>query len=110
MLARRVRDSPTLREEWNKKVGALKKGDMLDGDRSQLTTLVPTRWDSEGDCLEAHIHFKVAVNQITESNQTLRAYKLTSLQWDLAEELLIGLGVSIYIIMSGWHCLTCHEM
>jgi hypothetical protein len=81
---------------WDETVAGLKAGNMLQGDREQLTKRVPTRWNSDHDCLAAHIHFRLAVTHLTkDSTYGLNAYKLTNRQWELAEELAGSLSVCL---------------
>ena len=48
---------------------------------------VPTRWNSELDCVEAHIFFRPVIEAFTSPTENgLAAYRLTRTQWDLAED------------------------
>jgi hypothetical protein len=60
------------------------------------------------DCLDAHVHFKPAIQQLTAvASNKLQAYKLTEEQWDLAEELAEVLVVSIQIsAVQTYHLLS----
>ncbi|KAK6992134.1 ribonuclease H-like domain-containing protein, partial [Favolaschia claudopus] len=80
-LARRVHDSSTLQEKFEKLVQA---NDSASG-KVALDRRVPTRWNSDLVCLAAHIQFETPVKQLTSDG--LSEYALTPKQWALAKEL-----------------------
>lgn len=85
-LARRVHDSPTLQEKFEKLVDAQINSNP--GQKRTLTRRVPTRWNSDLACLAAHIAFETPVKQLTsDSNNKLKQYALTEEQWKLAKQL-----------------------
>lgn len=85
-LARRVHDSPTLQEKFEKLVDA--QTDFDSGQKRTLTRRVPTRWNSDLACLSAHIAFETPVKQLTsDSSNKLKQYALTEDQWKLAKQL-----------------------
>jgi hypothetical protein len=91
-LARRVHDGSTLKEKFDKLVEA---DTSLLGNKRALDRRVPTRWNSDLKCLEAHVYFKSPVQQLTAvASNKLQAYRLTDEQWDLAENLSEVLAVS----------------
>jgi len=64
------------------------------GNQTSLVCRVPTRWNSEKDCVDAHCHLKPIVLLIT-GDPKLKAFKLSDEQWALAEELRDVLNVVI---------------
>ncbi|KAF8881192.1 hypothetical protein BD779DRAFT_1445737, partial [Infundibulicybe gibba] len=83
-LARRVHDSSTLKEKFDKLVS---NDESLQGNRRALSRRVPTRWNSDLECLLAHFYFKDIVEQLTATaSLNLKAYRLTSLQWKVSED------------------------
>lgn len=91
-LARRVHDSPTLQEKFEKLVDA-----QIDhsGQQRSLTRRVPTRWNSDLACLASHIEFETPVRQLTSSDSSLKKYALNETQWNLAKQLSEVLEVSL---------------
>ncbi|KAJ6587465.1 hypothetical protein DFH09DRAFT_909471 [Mycena vulgaris] len=90
-LARRVHDSVTLGTKFETLVAA---DNTLLGERKGLTRQIPTRWNSEYDCLESHMHFFNPVEALTVSTvNKLGSFKLTDLQWLLAQEVLDVLAI-----------------
>ncbi|KAJ7019651.1 hypothetical protein C8F04DRAFT_975384 [Mycena alexandri] len=87
-LARRVHDSPTLQEKFEKLVEA---NAAESGQKVALDRRVPTRWNSDLACLASHVHFERPVKQLTQDN--LEEYALTAAQWKLAKELCQALQV-----------------
>ena len=83
-MARRVHDSPTLQETFEKLVDA-----QIDhsGQQRSLSRRVPTRWNSDLACLAAHIEFATPVKQLTSSDSSLKKYALSDAQWTLAKQL-----------------------
>ena len=72
--------------------------ELSEGEKHALNRRVPTRWNSESDCLEAHIYFRPIVEAITVPTENgLRAYKLTPTQWTLAEDVADVLKVCIHL-------------
>jgi hypothetical protein len=93
-LARRVHDNATLKEKFDTLV--LNDKD-LPGDKTALDRRVPTRWNSDLTCLDAHLYFRSPVEQLTgPAINKLKAYKLTEEQWTLAETLSAILEVTVY--------------
>ena len=63
---------------------------------------VPTRWNTDFDCLSAHLHFKNIIQAMTGvSEYKLKAYQLNDEQWDLvddiAEVLMVFFNLFYYI-------------
>ncbi|KAF8958350.1 hypothetical protein BDZ97DRAFT_1668665 [Flammula alnicola] len=83
-LARRVHDSSTLKEKFDKLVSDT---DSLKGNRQALIHRVPTRWNSDLDCLLSHFYFKEVIEQLTAIQSLgLKKYSLSSEQWKMAED------------------------
>ncbi|KIK90921.1 hypothetical protein PAXRUDRAFT_95593, partial [Paxillus rubicundulus Ve08.2h10] len=55
----------------------------LQGDKEALDWQVPTQWNSDLACLDAHLYFRVMVQQLTGVSE-LKAFRLTEDQWPLA--------------------------
>ncbi|KAI0061954.1 hypothetical protein BV25DRAFT_1804810, partial [Artomyces pyxidatus] len=89
-LARRLHDSPTLQEKFERLVVAM-QGEH--DQKKRLDRRVPTRWNSDYACLAAHIAFKAEIRKLT-TEDGLEEYALTNEQWALAEELKDVLQVS----------------
>ncbi|KAF8239549.1 hypothetical protein L208DRAFT_1237199, partial [Tricholoma matsutake] len=90
-LARRVHDSSTLKEKFDILVTNDKD---LSGNKETLDHWVPTRWNSDLTCLDAHLYFRSPVEQLTGAAiNKLQAYWLSEDQWDLAETLSAVLEV-----------------
>ncbi|KAJ7231225.1 hypothetical protein C8J57DRAFT_1036550, partial [Mycena rebaudengoi] len=87
-LARRVHDSATLQEKFEKLVQA---NSVESGQKIALDRRVPTQWNSDLVCLAAHVHFERPVKQLTQDN--LEEYALTPEQWKLAKQLCLVLQV-----------------
>jgi len=84
-LARRVHDSSTLKEKFDTLV---QNDHDLTGDKTTLDRRVPTRWNADLTCLDAHIHFRNPVEQLTGAAiNKLKAYRLSEPQWDMATTL-----------------------
>ncbi|PPQ84268.1 hypothetical protein CVT24_012844, partial [Panaeolus cyanescens] len=84
-LARKVHDSPTLKEKFDKMV----KDDpeLNHGQRRTLTRRVPTRWNSDLACLESYFYFRDVVERLTSiSSLKLKGYQLSPEQWKIAED------------------------
>ncbi|KAG8713485.1 hypothetical protein FRC09_018659 [Ceratobasidium sp. 395] len=59
-----------------------------------LTERVDTRWDTNYDCLESHIHFKLEAQLLTgDSSLKLKSYTLSEAQYALADEMLTVLEI-----------------
>ena len=76
----------------------------LVGSKKALDRRVSTRWNSDLTCLEAHIHFKNVIQQLTGvAANKLQAYQLSDEQWELADDLVEVLIVSnifsLHVIM-----------
>jgi hypothetical protein len=90
-LARRIHDGSTLKEKFDKLV---QNDENLAGSKTALDRRVPTRWNSDFSCLDAHVHFKNVIQQLTGvAANKLQAYRLTNPQWEMADELLEVLEV-----------------
>lgn len=94
-LARRVHDSTTLKEAFDQQVVAHRNMGQLPGDRMTLARRVPTRWNSDLECLDAHIYFKSVIKSLIGANSHLEPYSLTPDQWKLAELLDQALVVRV---------------
>ena len=57
--------------------------------RRTLARHVPTQWNADFDCLDAHVFFKDIVQAMTgvRANK-LTAYRLNDEQWELSDEIL----------------------
>jgi hypothetical protein len=96
-----VHDSSTLHEKFDKLV---QEDNELEGSMQMLTQRVPTRWNSDFDCLKAHIHFKSTVQSLTGvAANKLQAYQLTDAQWRLAEDLTLILEVFDFLIFISYY-------
>ncbi|KAI0041493.1 hypothetical protein FA95DRAFT_1641654, partial [Auriscalpium vulgare] len=82
-LARRLHDSPTMQEKFDRLVDAQRGAH---DQKRRLDRRVPTRWNSDYACLAAHVQFKSEVRQLT-TEDGLADYALTPEQWSLAEKL-----------------------
>ena len=52
-----------------------------------LDCCVTTRWNSDFDCLAAHLHFKNIIQSLTGvSENKLKSYRLSDELWDLADD------------------------
>ena len=86
-----MHDSSTLHEKFDKLV---QEDDELEGSMQMLTRHVPIQWNSDFNCLKAHIHFKSTIQSLTGvAAKKLQAYWLTDSQWRLAEDLVLILEV-----------------
>jgi hypothetical protein len=84
-----------LKEKFNTLVSNDKD---LPGDKTALDRRVPTRWNSDLTCLDAHLYFRSPVEQlIGAAVNKLQAYRLSEEQWDLAETLSAILEVIILV-------------
>lgn len=95
-LARKVHDSTTLQEEFEKTV-IYKRGE--DSQKRRLDRHVPTRWNSDFACLHTHLHFKEEVQLFTTQNNLLD-YALTPAQWKLADHLVPVLEVCFTLVVN----------
>jgi hypothetical protein len=66
-LARRLHDNSTLGEKFT--LLAQASPDVV-GNQTSLTRRVPTRWNSEKDCLDSHINLRPAVESLTGNSRT----------------------------------------
>ena len=100
-LAQHVHDNPTLKEKFDILVSNDKD---LPGDKTALDHCVPTCWNSDLICLDAHLYFRSPVEQLTGAAiNKLQAYWLSDEQWNLAGTLSAILKVVIMIIfVSSW--------
>lgn len=119
-MARRVHDTTIIQDEFGKLVQAAKdrgnnnatEGDERHKTREQKNTLdrqVPTRWNSDFACLDAHVYFEEVVQQLTSiSRYRLSKYALTEEQWKLGKKLVEVLevctlpGQSFRVILTFW--------
>lgn len=61
--------------------------DELKTNKTALDRRVPTRWNSEFDCLRAHLEFKPVVQDLTDlRSHKLTAFRLTDGLWSLSED------------------------
>jgi len=92
-LARRVHDVSVLNQDFVDRVANSKDSEIADSRRA-LARRVPTRWNSDFDCLNAHVFFKDTIQAMTgvRANK-LTAYRLDDEQWELADEILEVLKV-----------------
>ncbi|KAJ7060829.1 hypothetical protein C8F01DRAFT_988053, partial [Mycena amicta] len=88
-LARRIHDSGTLQEKFEKLV----KANDHAGQKVALDRRVPTRWNSDLACLAAHNKFETPVKQMTGVDSGLTQYALTAAQWQLAKQLAEALEI-----------------
>jgi len=98
-LARRVHDNSTLKEKFDTLV---KSDNDLTGDKTALDRRVPTRWNSDLTCLDAHIYFRSVVEQLTGAAvNKLQAFRLSEPQWNLATTLSAILEVlSMHLLLN----------
>ncbi|KAF8800450.1 hypothetical protein BYT27DRAFT_7055828, partial [Phlegmacium glaucopus] len=83
-LARCIHDSSTLNERFQELID---QDPELTTAKCALDRRVPTRWNSDFDCLAAHLHFKNVVETITGvSGNKLQPYRLSEEQWQLADD------------------------
>ncbi|QRW03444.1 hAT family dimerization protein [Ceratobasidium sp. AG-Ba] len=88
-LAQRVHACTHIRERFEQLAAK-----NTSGEQRILTERVDTRWDTEYDCLESHIHFKVEAQLLTgDSSLKLKSYTLNESQYDLADEMLTVLEI-----------------
>ena len=82
-----------LNEDFMDRVASSKDPEIA-GSQRALARRVPTRWNSDFDCLDAHVFFKDIIQAMTgvRSNK-LTAYHLSDGQWELADEILEVLKV-----------------
>ncbi|KAF9233125.1 hypothetical protein BU15DRAFT_54311 [Melanogaster broomeanus] len=80
-LAKKVHDTTTLGEQFSKLCAA--NAQHLDGDKETLDRRVPTRWNSDLACLDAHLYFEKVIKQLTVATD-LKSFRLTDGQWPLA--------------------------
>ena len=79
-LARRVHDVSVLNQDFTDRVANSNDSEIADS-RHILARRVPTRWNSDFDCLDAHIFFKDVVQAMTGvCANKLTAYRLTDEQ------------------------------
>ncbi|KAJ3500635.1 hypothetical protein NLJ89_g9707 [Agrocybe chaxingu] len=85
-LARRVHDASNLKERFDQMV---KDDPALEGSQRSLTRRVPTRWNSDLDCLDSHFYFKDVVERLTAiASLKLSAYRLSEAQWKMAKDVV----------------------
>lgn len=99
-LTRRVHDNSTLKEKFDTLVSNDKD---LSGDKTALDRHVPTRWNSDLTCLDAHLYFRSPVEQLTGAAiNKLQAYQLSEEQWDLSETLSAIPILEVILFVSYW--------
>jgi len=77
-LARRLHDSTTLQEKFEK---LIQDDPELDGGKTSLARHVPTHWNTDLTCLDAHVYLKSPVQQLTAAAvNNLQKYRLTDRQ------------------------------
>ena len=87
-----MHDTSVLKERFDNLVQANLD---IQGSKQALDRRVSTHWNSDLSCLDAHVHFRPVVKQLTASSANkLKAYRLTEKQWELAEEVQEALVVS----------------
>jgi hypothetical protein len=106
-LARKIHDNNTLGEQFT--VLAVASKDVI-GNQHALVRRVPTRWNSEKDCIDSHVNLRPVVESITgNSANKLGAFKLSEEQWKLTLELKDVLIVSASLcylpLAPSAHCL-----
>ncbi|KDR72413.1 hypothetical protein GALMADRAFT_74105, partial [Galerina marginata CBS 339.88] len=85
-LARRIHDASNLNEVFQDLVS--KDAELQSSQMHTLARRMPTRWNSEFDCLYSHLYFKKIVQSMTGvSAYKLKAYRLDDEQWKLAVDL-----------------------
>ena len=58
------------------------------GQKHTLTLHNPTRWNNESECVGSHLSFRPEVEALTgQSSNKLGAFRLSILQWKIAEQL-----------------------
>jgi len=92
-LARRVHDASVLNQDFVDRVSTSKDPEIANSRRT-LARRVPTRWNADFDCLDAHVFFKDIVQAMTgvRANK-LAAYRLNDGQWEISDEILEVLKV-----------------
>jgi hypothetical protein len=67
-----------------------------------------TQWNSDLNCLEAHVHFKNVIQQLTGvATNKLQAYQLSDEQWELADDLVEVLMVCNTFLDSAAMLISC---
>lgn len=82
-LAKKVHDSPPTGAAFDKIVDADKN---LQGQIQTLARRCPSRWNSEYDCLNSALKLRAPVTELV-TEMKLKAFKLSSVQWSLAQDL-----------------------
>jgi len=103
-LSRRVHDSPTLKEKFDKLV---EEDPAIAGTQRTLARRVPTCWNSDLACLLSHIYFKDIIEELTSKTSLgLKSYRLSDAQWKMAEDvreiLLVCDSLSLSCIIHYW--------
>ena len=92
-MAQWVHDVSVLNQDFVDRVAASKDPEIANSRRT-LAHHVPTRWNADFDCLDAHVFFKDIVQAMTGVHANkLTAYCLNDGQWDLSDEILEVLKV-----------------
>ena len=85
-MARWVHDISVLNQNFVDQVAANKDPEIANSQRT-LACRVPTRWNADFDCLDAHVFFKDIVQAMTGvCANKLTAYCLNDGQWNLSDK------------------------
>ncbi|KIJ06128.1 hypothetical protein PAXINDRAFT_92474, partial [Paxillus involutus ATCC 200175] len=90
-LAKKVHDSTTVGEQFSR-LRIANQHLLSPGNKETLDRRVPTRWNSDLACLDAHLHFRPVVEQLTGA-QEMKSFRLTEHQWPLATTLAAVLSL-----------------
>ena len=93
-LARQVHDASVLNQNFVDWVSTSKDPEIANSWRT-LACRVPTQWNADFDCLDAHVFFNDIVQAMTGvCANKLTAYHLNDEQWEISDEILEVLKVS----------------
>jgi hypothetical protein len=91
-LASRANKSPVVQQKFEEHVATFPG--LSSSAHPSLATRMPTRWNTELNCLRSHVHKRPAVKLLTSDRDlSLKKYQLTEPQWDLAIQLVDELKV-----------------
>ena len=83
-LAQRIHDNSTLGQKFQELIA---NDTELKSNKHALDCCVTTHWNSDFDCLAAHLHFKNIIQSLTGvSENKLKSYRLSDELWDLADD------------------------
>ncbi|EUC55345.1 hAT family dimerization protein [Rhizoctonia solani AG-3 Rhs1AP] len=86
-LARKLHDSPTLQAKFKGLIEASLS--QLKTDRRALARRVPTRWNSDYECLLSLLELRPCVEMLTaDSENNLQHLALNTEQWEILEQLI----------------------